>query len=82
MFESAVDGLGGSVAGAGPVEERQDVGGALGQGPAEGVNSTSSGDVWLMESIRAVISSRPRRGRGGGRRRSCAGSAGPATTSA
>ncbi len=35
MFEASVDGLGGSVAGAGPVEVGQHVGGALLQGPSE-----------------------------------------------
>ncbi len=35
MFESAVDGFGGSVAGAWPVEEREDVGRALSQGACE-----------------------------------------------
>ena len=29
VFEAAIDGLGGTVAGAGPVEEREDVRGAL-----------------------------------------------------
>lgn len=36
MFEPAVDGLGGSVAGAWPGEVRQDVLGSALQGPAEG----------------------------------------------
>ena len=36
MFESAVDGLGRAVAGAGPVEVGQHIGGALFQRPAEG----------------------------------------------
>ncbi|EGR96954.1 hypothetical protein HMPREF1162_2360 [, partial [[Propionibacterium] namnetense SK182B-JCVI] len=35
VFEPPVDGLGGAVAGAGPVEEREDVRGALLQGAAE-----------------------------------------------
>jgi len=35
VFEASVDGLGGAVAGAGAVEEREDVRGALLQGPAE-----------------------------------------------
>ena len=35
MFKAAVDGLGGSVTGAVPVEERQDIGGPMLQGLAE-----------------------------------------------
>ena len=36
VLEAPVDGFGGSVRGAGPVEVGQDVGGATLQGPAEG----------------------------------------------
>jgi hypothetical protein len=36
VFQAAVDGFGGAVAGAGPVEVGEHVGGAAGQGPAEG----------------------------------------------
>src|SRR6185312_524795 len=36
VFEAAVDGLGGSVGGAGPIEVGQHVGGALFQCPSEG----------------------------------------------
>src|SRR3546814_17809572 len=50
FFVSAVDGLGGSVAGAGSVEVGQDVGGALLQGPTEGDD--------LGECLRDVVAER------------------------
>ena len=56
MLESSVDGLGGSVAGAGPVEEREHVVGALFQRPPE---PADLGERWgtplVTESITACI---------------------------
>ena len=50
MLESAVDRLGGSVGGAGSVEVRQDVIGALLQRLAQGAISLSAaGRLWLTE---------------------------------
>ena len=43
MLESSVDRLGGAVAGAGPVEVGQDVGGALLQGPPQGADLLQRG---------------------------------------
>ena len=75
MFEPAVDRLGGAVAGAGPVEVGQHVGGALLQGPAERDElGQRGGDAVADASRSAAASARgPWRGRVRGRRRSSAG---------
>jgi hypothetical protein len=57
VFESAVDGLGGAVAGAGTLEVGQHVGGPLLQGASEGDElGERVGTPWLSVSISFLIS--------------------------
>ena len=61
MFEAAVDRLGRAVAGAGPVEVGQDVGGSLVQCSAEGDDLGQRGRYAGAEAVDQLgISSRPR----------------------
>lgn len=51
MFESAVDGLGGSVAGAGPVEVDEDVAGSLAEGAAQLAELAQGGGNAFFEGV-------------------------------